>query len=587
MGHVSRRACCSIVFYTKALFAVSLAVGFMAFMSYRVYDMHKNPPAKPPATDLNIPVGNGPNRIPGSSGCTAGDARLGRLEPPAGVLMGYSLEWTTDGNLPSDIQKKLGRKPSVYNAFMRMTNDPVQPFDPSSEMLSWHGEQVREVGGILALTLEPIGALGGLTDAGIAVVVKKLRELNDLGVPIILRFGHEMNGEWTMYGYRPTYYIDMFRRMADAVHQGTTTTAMLWSPNVAIAYPFNTAPGDTAQSPWTTAGADDLRLLDTNNNGKVDPADDPYMPYWPGPDYVDWVGLSLYYYQDGGPNEVPTPGYFVDYLRGTNLAAYNVDPATNAAVRDFYKRFGEDMGKPVAISESGPGFHLNVAGPDELAVKQAWWEETLNLETLASLPLLKMIVNFEEQKPENPPVSPVSDWSYTNNPAVLAGYTAHLNTMGNELLWGDSLSLTCTGAIGVKAVAGAPAPLPPVPARTAPTAPVPANPVVPPPAPGTVQPPPAYIPEVPTPPVPAPVPTSVAPIPAAPVPTSVIPAPVVVNPVPTPTLPVAEPAPTPPVPTAPVTPPTVPVADTVEPEAPAGPAVTEGVGAPVVGGPPA
>jgi hypothetical protein len=35
--------------------------------------------------------------------------------------------------------------------------------------------------------------------------------------------------------------------------------------------------------------------LDTNSNGQVDAEDDPFTPFWPGSEYVDWVALSLYY----------------------------------------------------------------------------------------------------------------------------------------------------------------------------------------------------------------------------------------------------------------------------------------------------
>lgn len=34
--------------------------------------------------------------------------------------------------------------------------------------------------------------------------------------------------------------------------------------------------------------------LDTNGNGVLDQEDDPFTPYFPGPEYVDWVGLSFY-----------------------------------------------------------------------------------------------------------------------------------------------------------------------------------------------------------------------------------------------------------------------------------------------------
>jgi len=38
----------------------------------------------------------------------------------------------------------------------------------------------------------------------------------------------------------------------------------------------------------------DQTALDTNNNGQLDGGDDPYSPWYPGDDQVDWIGISLY-----------------------------------------------------------------------------------------------------------------------------------------------------------------------------------------------------------------------------------------------------------------------------------------------------
>ncbi|KAJ3002548.1 hypothetical protein HKX48_002271 [Thoreauomyces humboldtii] len=370
---------------------------------------------------------------------------------------------------------------------MRMTNDPVNPLDggvKSAALLTWYGQQVKDAGGILCLTLEPVGILGGMPEAGIAAMVKQIRAINDFGVPVILRFGHEMNGDWTEYGYRPTYFIDMFRRMANAIHSGTTQTAMLWSPNVGVNYPFTTNVA-TAQSPWQKAGQVDFDLMDSNGDGIIDAADDPYGPYWPGAEYVDWVGLSLYYYQDKAINAVPPPGYFNDYMLGTNQVAEGADPDVNEAYRDFYHRFAAGMGKPMALSESGPGYRVGAPGASELALKQGWWQQTLNLTNLQAHPLLKLITNFEEKKLED---GSMKDWSYTTTPAILAPYLAYVESLGNQLVWGDQIALTCSNAIEIPQVVNGPAPLAAVPAGPAVNPPV-INPNVPAPAEGTAPPP--------------------------------------------------------------------------------------------------
>ena len=42
-------------------------------------------------------------------------------------------------------------------------------------------------------------------------------------------------------------------------------------------------------------GTAEWHALDTNGDGWVDMSDDPYGPFWPGADYVDWVGLDIYH----------------------------------------------------------------------------------------------------------------------------------------------------------------------------------------------------------------------------------------------------------------------------------------------------
>jgi soluble lytic murein transglycosylase-like protein len=65
---------------------------------------------------------------------------------------------------------------------------------------------------------------------------------------------------------------------------------MLWAPNYGGGYPF--ASGQYNALPGTS----DFALLDTNHDGVLNMSDDPYLPYYPGDDAVDWVGMSLYHW---------------------------------------------------------------------------------------------------------------------------------------------------------------------------------------------------------------------------------------------------------------------------------------------------
>jgi hypothetical protein len=36
--------------------------------------------------------------------------------------------------------------------------------------------------------------------------------------------------------------------------------------------------------------------MDTNGDGAIDMYDDMYTPYYPGDDWVDWVGMSIFHF---------------------------------------------------------------------------------------------------------------------------------------------------------------------------------------------------------------------------------------------------------------------------------------------------
>lgn len=72
--------------------------------------------------------------------------------------------------------------------------------------------------------------------------------------------------------------------MYKAVKSIAPATIIVWAPNLGHDYPY----GQTAN-----IEPNDMALLDTNKNGQLDRGDDPYMPYYPGDDYVDWIGISV------------------------------------------------------------------------------------------------------------------------------------------------------------------------------------------------------------------------------------------------------------------------------------------------------
>jgi beta-mannanase len=151
------------------------------------------------------------------------------------------------------------------------------------------------------------------------------------GTPILFRYAHEMNGDWTNYGMQPTAYTIGFRRMAKAIHAVTNITAMVWAPNVGIQYPFGKTNQKSNGLPHLEPGSPDFLLLDTNKNGVLDTQDDPYTPFYPGDEFVDWFGLSIYWYPDAetGFNNLPPSRYFLDHLTGVGESVKRYNPKVN------------------------------------------------------------------------------------------------------------------------------------------------------------------------------------------------------------------------------------------------------------------
>jgi hypothetical protein len=164
--------------------------------------------------------------------------------------------------------------------------------------------------------------------------------------------------------------------------------------------------------------------LDTDGVGTVNGADDPYAPYYPGDDAVDWVGMSLYHWGNTypwGANVVPEPGKFLAQLTGT----YNGAGGNDLAVPDFYGEYGTRHEKPVAIPETAALTVPSRKGAAELAIKQAWWRQLFDPKIPKDYPQLKMINWFEWNKIEVE-VKAAVDWRSAGTPAITKAYTAEL-----------------------------------------------------------------------------------------------------------------------------------------------------------------
>lgn len=225
---------------------------------------------------------------------------------------------------------------------------------------------------------------------------------------------------------------------------------MVWAPNSGITYPFT---GGGYPTPTAETDPVNFALLDTNKDGAITVLDDPYLPFYPGDEYVDWVGLSLYWYPTENLFNGPLfPTFFEDYITGTGPAVEAFNPAAlnDGGLRNFYQRFVVQRNKPMLIAETGAPYFDHVSGSwTESQVKQAWWQQCM-ASTLAKFPRLKAITQFEEKKSDDGVL--IKDWRVLNNQDTRNSY---INDFGvfvskSNLLTSNQLNYTCNGAIKFK-----------------------------------------------------------------------------------------------------------------------------------------
>jgi mannan endo-1,4-beta-mannosidase len=89
--------------------------------------------------------------------------------------------------------------------------------------------------------------------------------------PVILSFGHEMNGSWSSWGYR---------------HTSPAAFVAAWRHIVTL---FRNLEAGNVTWLWT------INIVNNTQRGRIPPP----APWWPGNAYVTWVGIDGYYLKPG------------------------------------------------------------------------------------------------------------------------------------------------------------------------------------------------------------------------------------------------------------------------------------------------
>ena len=316
--------------------------------------------------------------------------------PPRGCYPGAILE---EGQTTiEEFNRVTGHRHPIFMTFLSFP----QVLDPGKPE---HGKAVRFFkacrmnNAIPAITIETFGGLNSYTEEQ---VQEFARFLHAFACPMILRWNHEMNGSWYPWGQQPDLYVSKFREFASVIRTRAPGVAMAWTPNQGWGYPWRDCP---YFNPTMSPG-------------------DPYSPYYPGDDYVDWVGISFYHWgEDRGANQVPPPG---KWSRANGIGQRIGHPVPN-----FHDVFAVGHGKPMMIAETSALFGTRDSrggGASDKDIKIAWMAQVYNL-TDESQPRLdrdlrelKAIFWFNILKHEAEVKGDV-DWRISGNPAVATAYS--------------------------------------------------------------------------------------------------------------------------------------------------------------------
>ncbi|KAJ3316399.1 hypothetical protein HDU93_004436, partial [Gonapodya sp. JEL0774] len=226
-------------------------------------------------------------------------AGLSRLEPPSGMMVGY---YESVYDFPKTIYntkaifdnytQEFGWDPSVMHVFGNLPFKDGYDIPLLTDFLTRCAER-----GIVALTsMEPSSGLDNVTDAVAATFADLCASFepgnftNGPGTACLVRFALEFNGPFhPVWMWQPTAHKTAFRRVSNALHSRTKLGAIMWGPNSGLGYPFA---NQLDPNTLATLSAEDKAALDTNKDGKIDGNDDPYQPWWPGAQYVDWIAMT-------------------------------------------------------------------------------------------------------------------------------------------------------------------------------------------------------------------------------------------------------------------------------------------------------
>jgi hypothetical protein len=263
-----------------------------------------------------------------------------------------------------------------------------------------HAQRAQAMGGRFMVTWEPWG--GNASDSSWncrsiarggrdAYVRSYARAVRESGVPVMIRLGHEMNGDWYPWGTAnvsargrhngnsPADFVAMWRRVVSIFRQErATNVSWVWAPNIFYMNARNTR----------NSQIQDLRAL------------------YPGDDVVNWIGLSVY--NDGARHP---------WRSFSNLFG------------DSYTSLSAISRKPMMIAEMG----VTEEGAPRGDSKADWITQTFLADIPTRYPRVRLVNYFSRDRR----AFGESDYRFDTSPASLNAF----RTVANSPLYQGRLGI--------------------------------------------------------------------------------------------------------------------------------------------------
>ncbi|KAJ3202802.1 hypothetical protein HDU82_007067 [Entophlyctis luteolus] len=201
----------------------------------------------------------------------------------------------------------------------------------------------------------------------------------------------EMNGNWMPYGQQPAQYVATWKRMYPIMKNLAPGVQLVWSPNY------------------------DLKQGDTS--------------YWPGAEYVDYVGTSVYWKDYGIDGLMPNT-----YISTSISTVYNEYAISECS--------GAWETGPGVNPVTGESFTNVTPSVTQAEFQSAFWRGVLNESLMDSFPLLVGAFIFEVAKSEEF----YTDFRVTNDSSVRSAFLDIVDTLdkAGRMVWASPVQVTST-----------------------------------------------------------------------------------------------------------------------------------------------